>query len=161
MSGFAHYPVSKATLAAMMPHLEVASPQGVNVSTSVAQETNYCRLFPDHFSSLKMLTHLAAQARGTRRDVVAVLLRRRVSGEFDAIGGACGLKQALWYALLIRAFSQITWSDIAATPATREHQAPDEPVAARIRVSDRPARSRSTPHPGRSPRMRAKNRQCP
>ena len=26
----------------MMPHLEVASPQGVNVSTSVAQETNYC-----------------------------------------------------------------------------------------------------------------------
>ena len=71
----------------MMPHLEMASPQGVNVSTSVAQETNYCRLFPDHFSSLKMLTHLAAQARGTRRDVVAVFLGRRVSGEFDAIGG--------------------------------------------------------------------------
>ena len=71
----------------MMPHLEVASPQGVQVSTSVAQETNYCRLFPDHFSLLKMLTHLAPQVRGARSDVVAVLLRRSCQENLTLLEG--------------------------------------------------------------------------
>jgi len=53
----------------------------------VAQETNYCRLFPDHFSLLKMLTHLAPQVRGARSDVVAVLLRRSCQENLTLLEG--------------------------------------------------------------------------
>src|SRR5262249_32996264 len=98
MSGFAHYPVSKATLAAMMPHLEVASPQGVDVSTSrllVAQETNYCRLFPDHFSLLKMLTHLAPRGRGAGGVVVAGLLRRSCQENLTLLEGGLGTEAGI------------------------------------------------------------------